>query len=302
MDEKLTATLRQYEVFFAIAETLHFGQAAEQLGVAQPALTQQLKQLEAAFGGELLFDRNRRRVTLTDFGKTVLPEAGALLEQARRVEAIAGAARNGQRGRIELAYVGSASYAGILGHLLREFRAGAEDVDLSLRELDMDLQIGEIVTGRLDAGLVRLPLSGVPEALATRTIHEEEIMVAVPPGHRLAKASSVRMAELREETFVFTHLGPDLGFAACAFQLCANANFAPKIAHRARQFTAIVSFVSAGLGVAFVPASAGRLSDAGVRFLPISDATVTSRIGLAYLDAPTNPALRRLVAALDLTD
>lgn len=302
MGEKLTATLRQYEVFVAIAETLHFGQAAEQLGVAQPALTQHLKQLEAGFKGELLFDRNRRRVMLTDFGKTVLPEARALLRQARRVEAVADAAREGRRGRLELAYVGSASYAGILGRLLREFCARAEDVELILRELDMDLQIDEIVAGRLDAGLVRLPLSGVPETLVTRNIHEERIMLAVPAHHKLSAASSVRMCELREESFVFTHLGPDLGFAACAYQLCADAGFAPRIVHRARQFTAVVSFVSAGLGVAFVPASAAHMSEAGVRFLPISDASVTSRIGLAYLDAPTNPALRRILAALDLSE
>ena len=62
MEKQLSATLRQYEVFVAIAETLHFGQAAANLGVAQPALTQQLKHLETVFGGELLFDRNRRRV------------------------------------------------------------------------------------------------------------------------------------------------------------------------------------------------------------------------------------------------
>ena len=147
MEKPLTATLRQYEVFVAIAETLHFGQAAANLGVAQPALTQQLKHLETVFGGALLFDRNRRRVMLTEFGRALLPEARALLQQARRVEAVAEAARSGERGRIELAYVGSASYAGILGRLLRELRTGAADVELILRELDMDLQIAEIVAG-----------------------------------------------------------------------------------------------------------------------------------------------------------
>lgn len=299
MEKQLSATLRQYEVFVAIAETLHFGQAAANLGVAQPALTQQLKHLETVFGGELLFDRNRRRVMLTDFGKSLLPEARALLQQARRVEALAEAARNGQRGRIELAYVGSASYAGILGRLLRELRAGAADVDLILRELDMDLQIAEIVAGRLDAGFVRLPLSGVPETLVTRTVHTEDILLAVPPDHRLAGVPSVSMATLREESFIFSHLGPDMGFAACAYQLCADVGFAPRVAHRAPQFTAIVNFVSAGLGVAFVPASAARMKDAGVAFLPIRDAKVQSRIGLAYLRDPSNPVLRRLLAALE---
>ncbi|MFG6567486.1 LysR family transcriptional regulator [Sulfitobacter sp. 1A13679] len=299
METPLTATLRQYEVFVAIAETLHFGQAAAALGVAQPALTQQLKHLETAFGGELLFDRNRRRVMLTDFGKSLLPEARALLQQARRVEALAESARNGQRGRIELAYVGSASYAGILGRLLRELRAGAAEVELILRELDMDLQIAEIVAGRLDAGFVRLPLSGVPEDLATRAVHTEDILLAVPPDHRLAEVPSVAMAALREESFIFSHLGPDMGFAACAYQLCADAGFAPRVAHRAPQFTAIVNFVSAGLGVAFVPASAARMKDAGVSFLPIRDAKVQSRIGLAYLRDARNPVLRRLLAALE---
>ncbi len=299
MEKQLTASLRQYEVFVAIAERLHFGQAAAHLGVAQPALTQQLKHLETAFDGALLFDRNRRRVTLTEFGRALLPEARALLQQARRVEAVAEAARTGERGRIELAYVGSASYAGILGRLLRELRAGAADVELILRELDMDLQIAEIVAGRLDAGFVRLPLSGVPETLLTRTVHTEDILLAVPPDHRLAGLPSVAMATLREENFIFSHLGPDMGFAACAYQLCADAGFAPRVAHRAAQFTAIVNFVSAGLGVAFVPASAARMKDAGVSFLPIRDAKVQSRIGLAYLRDPSNPVLRRLLDTIE---
>ncbi|WP_131541716.1 LysR family transcriptional regulator, partial [Sulfitobacter indolifex] len=238
MNRSLTATLRQYEAFDVVAETLHFGRAAQLLGVAQPALTQQIKQLEAEFGGELLFDRNRRRVLLTEFGETVLPEVRALLRQAHRVENIADAARGGRRGRIELAYIGSASYAGVLGRVLKTFRAGT-DVDLVLHELDMDLQIREIVAGRIDAGFVRLPLSGVPDVLVTRDILEEDIMLALPRGHRLEGAESVRMADLCKESFIFTHLGPDLGFAACAYALCSDAGFTPHIAHRARQFTAI---------------------------------------------------------------
>ncbi|UOA20552.1 HTH-type transcriptional regulator BenM (plasmid) [Sulfitobacter indolifex] len=301
MNRSLTATLRQYEAFDVVAETLHFGRAAQLLGVAQPALTQQIKQLEAEFGGELLFDRNRRRVLLTEFGETVLPEVRALLRQAHRVENIADAARGGRRGRIELAYIGSASYAGVLGRVLKTFRAGT-DVDLVLHELDMDLQIREIVAGRIDAGFVRLPLSGVPDVLVTRDILEEDIMLALPRGHRLEGAESVRMADLCKESFIFTHLGPDLGFAACAYALCSDAGFTPHIAHRARQFTAIVSFVSAGLGVAFVPASVARMAEVGVSFVRISDATVTSRIGLAHLDAPTNPTLRRLLAILEPID
>lgn len=298
MTEKLTATLRQYEIFVTIADELHFGRAAARLGVAQPALTQQIKALETAFGGERLFDRNRRRVLLTAFGKTVLPNIRALVRQAQQVQHIATLAREGRRGQIEIGYVGSAAYAGILGAGLSEFRMGAGDVELTLRELDMDLQIDEINAGRMDAGFVRLPLSGVPATLVTRHIFEEQIMIALPTDHPFSDAPSVQMQELAGERFIFTHLGPDMGFAACAHKLCADAGFVPRIAHRARQFTAIVSFVSAGLGVAFVPASAARVSDRGVRFVPIGDASVQSRIGLAYLDNSTNPVLRRLLAAL----
>nr|WP_281429894.1 LysR substrate-binding domain-containing protein [Sulfitobacter faviae] len=77
-----------------------------------------------------------------------------------------------------------------------------------------------------------------------------------------------------------------------------RCGFRPRVAHRAPQFTAIVNFVSAGLGVAFVPASAARMKDAGVSFLPIRDAKVQSRIGLAYLRDARNPVLRRLLEAL----
>lgn len=291
-------TLRQYEIFVAIAEELHFGRAAERFGVAQPALTQQLKLLEEAFGGELLFDRNRRRVRLTEFGSTLLPEARALLRQARRVESVARLMAEGRGGRLEIGYIGSASYAGILSRMLRTFLEGAPDVDLVLQEIDMDLQIHEIQSGRMDAGFVRLPVPDTPENVRTLSILEEEIILAVPSSHRLADRTFVKMADLTEERFVFTHLGPDTGFAACAYALCSDAGFTPDIVHRARQFTAIVSFVSAGLGIAFVPASAARMDDEGVRFVRISDASRKSRIGLAYLDNPTNPALRRFLETL----
>lgn len=291
-------TLRQYEIFVAIAEELHFGRAAERFGVAQPALTQQLKLLEEAFGGELLFDRNRRRVRLTEFGATVLPEARALLRQARRVESVARLMAEGRGGRLEIGYVGSASYAGVLSRTLRTFLDGVSDVELVLQELDMDLQIHEIQSGRMDAGFVRLPVPGTPDNVRTLSILEEEIILAVSSSHRLAGSDSVKMTDLMDERFIFTHLGPDTGFAACAYALCSDASFTPNIVHRARQFTAIVSFVSAGLGVALVPASAARMDDEGVKFVRISDAARKSRIGLAYLDKPTNPALWRFLKTL----
>ena len=292
------ASLRQYEVFEAIADELHFGRAAQRLGVAQPGLTQQLQSLEEFLGGERLFDRNRRKVLLTEYGAGMLPEVRALLRQARRVEEIATLLMDGRRGHLEIGYVGSASYSGILGQILRRFREGAADVDLVLKELDMDIQVQEIVAGRMDAGFVRLPLSDIPDCLSTISVLQEDILLAVPHGHRLEARQYVSLAELSEESFIFTHLGPDMGFAACAYRLCAGAGFSPRIVHRARQFTAIVSFVVAGLGVAFVPASASRMTEFGVTFLPITDAAIKSIIGLAYLENPANPALRRLLEAV----
>ncbi len=298
MDSNSTITLRQCEVFKAIADELHFGRAAKRLGVAQPAVTQQLKLLEIAFQDEQLFDRNRRRVILTEFGAKMLPEIRALLQQAKRVENVAALAIEGRFGRLELAYIGSAAYAGILAPILRRFRTNAQNVELILREMDMDLQIQEITAGRLDAGFVRLPLPNIPDALVTRTIYEEDILLAVPPDHWLAGAIVAEVKDLAGEAFIFTHLGSNVGFSACAHRLCAEAGFTPDITQRASQFTAIVSFVSAGLGIAFVPSSAARLTHTGARFLPIVDTSIKSRIGLAYLAGRPNATLQHL---LDVT-
>jgi len=201
----------------------------------------------------------------------------------------------GRGGRLKIGYIGSASYAGILSRILRTFREGAPDVDLVLQELDMDLQIQEIQAGRMDTGFVRLPVPDTPDDVRTVSVLEEEILLAVPSSHKLASRKAVKMSDLSDERFIFTHLGPDIGFAACAYKLCADAGFAPNIVHHARQFTAIISFVSAGLGVAFVPASAALMNDTGVNFVHISDAKIKSRIGLAYLAKPTNPALKRFL-------
>ena len=176
-------TLRHYELLVVLAGELHFGRAAEILGISQPQLTLQLKQMEEQIG-TMLFERNRRKVDLAPAGRLLLPEARAVLRQAAKAEEVALQVGQGQIGELALGYIGAASYSGVLARLLRLYRDRAPDVRLQLTAMDLDLQYPEVSAGNLDAGIVRLPYPNMPENVVTRTLLQERLWIALPVDHQ----------------------------------------------------------------------------------------------------------------------
>lgn len=291
-------TLRHYELLIVLSEELHFGRAAERLGISQPQLTQQLKQMEELIG-TLLFARNRRRVELAPAGALLLPEARAVLRHAQRAEAVALQAAQGAIGDLALGYIGASAVNGILAQLLKDYRARAPETRLRLSLMDLDRQIPEVAAGNLDAGIVRLPYPGLPDDLAVRTLCEERMMLALPEGHPLACSDApLRLADLADEPFLATHLPGNSGFAAAMSRACTEAGVTPNIVHRSPQFSAIVSLVAAGLGVAMVPEATQRVAIPGAVYRPLADVTQTANISLVYRKSSENPALHLFLSCL----
>ncbi|WP_417247285.1 LysR substrate-binding domain-containing protein [Celeribacter sp.] len=291
--------LRHYEVLVVLAEELHFGRAAERLKISQPQLTQQLKQMEELIG-TILFERNRRNVSLSPAGRILLPEARAVLRQSVRAEKIAMRAGRGVIGELALGYIGAAAYNGVLTRLLRQFREKAPDTQLTLTLMDLDQQIPEVSTGNLDAGVVRLPYPDCPGNVAFHTLCEERLWVALPIEHYLAQDGvTVRLSDLKHERFIATHLPPSTGFAASLHNACAQASITPNIVYRSPQFASIVSLVAAGLGVAITPASIQNVSIPDVIYKPLTDTEVTANISLVYREAHESPALDLFLSCLD---
>jgi DNA-binding transcriptional LysR family regulator len=174
----ITPDLRQLRYFITVAEEKHFGRAAARLSMTQPPLSQAIRALEETLGVEL-FARTKRSVELTQVGTDLLPEARRLLASAEALRPLAQSLARGEAGVLSLAFVSTADY-GLLPSLLRDFGARHPRVRLQLTEATSDVQIDELVAGRIDAGLVIAPLPPRHAAqLSWLSIAREPLVIAM---------------------------------------------------------------------------------------------------------------------------
>ena len=152
--------LHQLRYFVAVAERLHFGEAAQSVHVSQPGLSQQIKALEEEVG-VLLLERTKRKVALTEAGKYFFEEAKLTLEHAERAKVVAQKVARGQLGTVRIGYLHSVPFSGQLADLASLFRRWAPGVHLEFSEGDSTEQLSRLVEGELDLGFVRLPLNEV---------------------------------------------------------------------------------------------------------------------------------------------
>ncbi|WP_242123810.1 LysR family transcriptional regulator [Sphingobium sp. Sx8-8] len=296
--------LRQLNHFLAVAEELHFGRAAERLGMTQPPLSQSIMALERELGSPL-FTRTKRQVALTPFGaqwlEHVRPAVGAIGE----LPAMAQRLREGTAGRLALSFVSSADYS-ILPELVRRYATAFPDVEMTLAEATSDVQVEALAEGRIDAGLLIPPASGLPAAIDYRPLLREPLVAAVPQvwveEERLATARGKLVGEgwLDQPLLLFPrHVSPT--FHDLVLDHYRAKGRQPLIRQRAIQMQTIISLVSAGMGIALVPASLRNLARTGVRYLPLADAAPILETGLAWRRADDTPTLRALMGiALDM--
>jgi DNA-binding transcriptional LysR family regulator len=187
--------LRQLRYFATVAEELHFGRAARRLHMTQPPLSQTIMALEEMLGAPL-FERNRRGVTLTAAGEALLPEARRLLEQSAGLPALVQRAASGASGRLSLAFVSSADYS-VLPPTLQAYRAEFPQVEITLKEATSDLQLDDLLEGRVDAGLLIPPLPDrARQELEYLPVLSEPLVLAAPAG--LPALARARSADLRK--------------------------------------------------------------------------------------------------------
>ncbi len=283
--------LRHLRYFVAVAEELHFGRAAQTLGMAQPPLSQQIKRLEARLG-VALFRRNRRHVELTDIGAVLLDEARALLAHASRVNEAVRRAAAGTAGTVRMGFVGSAAHE-VLPALLRRFREAVPDARVTLTELATTEQVTAIADGTMDAGLVRMPISSTD--VATRPLVEEPLVIALPDFHPLAHRRRLPLAALADQPFVLFGRQLNPLFHDEVISACHDAGFSPDVVQEAGEMPTIVSLVAAGLGVSLVPASMERLRTDGVVYIPLQGRGVRITIALAWRREHPSPLVSNLI-------
>src|SRR5580658_547999 len=191
--------LRQIRSFLSVAETLHFGRTAELIHLSQPALSLQIRALEAEVGVRL-FERNRRKTTLTPAGRAFRDAAIRGVSQLDRAIRNARLAADGKLGLLRIGFISTAG-SELVPSIIRRFRELNPEVEFSLRNILTAEQIQMLESGALDIGFLRLPI-GAQSTLDVVTVHREPFVLVVPSSHKLAKRKRVRLREVAGEDFV----------------------------------------------------------------------------------------------------
>lgn len=293
--------VRQLRHFLAVAQTLHFGRAAERLSMTQPPLSQSIMALERELGAPL-FARTKRSVRLTVLGEQWLPH---VLEALATVDALSTTARrlrDGQTGYLTLSFVSTADYS-VLPDLVRRYAEACPDVEIRLVEATSDLQIPALVGGERHAGII-IPPPGqtLPEPLAYRRLVREPLVAAAPTAWIDDGRLPVRDGILAPDALLGAPLVLFPRTVAPAFHDLVTGYFSARgrparIVQEAIQMQTIISLVSAGLGIALVPASLRNLARTGVSYVEIEDPPLLET-GLAWRRDDAAPTLRGLLSLL----
>jgi DNA-binding transcriptional LysR family regulator len=294
--------VRQLRHFLAVAETLHFGRAADRLGMTQPPLSQSIMALERDLGAPL-FVRTKRSVGLTALGEQWLPHVRDALAAVEALPETARRLRDGQTGYLSLSFVSTADYS-VLPDLVRRYAETCPDVDIRLTEATSDLQIPAVAAGERHAGIIIPPHErALPAGLAYRRLVSEPLVAVVPAAWVADGRLAVRDGVLPPEAVVAAPVVLFPRGVAPAFHDLVTGYFAAhggtaRIVQEAIQMQTIISLVSAGLGVALVPASLRNLARAGVAYLDLVAPPILET-GLVWRPDDAAPTLRNLLALLD---
>ena len=237
--------------FVAVAEELHFGRAADQLNMSQPPLSQQIRLLERELD-TALFDRSTRRVSLTDAGAFLYPEAVRLLAAADGVDRLMDQHRHGQAGTLRVGFVDSAAYE-VMPRVLSEYRLRWPRVDYELHTMSSDEQVQALGSGQIDLGIGRAAAD--PQHVEATLVMHERMLVAVGAAHRLAARPQASLSDLAGEPIIGfdRRASPSLHAVLAGMLGAEGVTYDPII--EATEYATILGFVAAGEGVAIVPAS-----------------------------------------------
>jgi DNA-binding transcriptional LysR family regulator len=288
-------TLEQLRGLVAVAEELHFGRAAARLRMTQPPLSRQIQKLEAAVGAHLL-DRDNRRVALTPAGEAFLREARRILAIAEAAPDLAQRVSSGTRGLVRIGFTAASTF-GILGRLLNELERELPEVRIELSEMVTREQIAALATEDLDLGLARPPFDA--DLFDSRLLHREALLLAVPVGHRLTGINRpAAAADLATEPVIFHSHQRAKYFYDLVIGMVPLAQ--ERVVHSVSQILTMLWLVSAGRGIAFVPASATHLGIPNVAFIPLATPVPEPvELHLLWPRQSHNPALARTLAVLE---
>jgi DNA-binding transcriptional LysR family regulator len=283
--------LRHIRYFLAVAEEGHFSAAAKRLNIVQPALSMQIRALEAELG-TLLFERNTRRVVLTEAGMLFKVEAERTIQQAARAKDVGQRAARGEVGTVRVGFVGNASIAGRLSADVSSFKVAYPYVDLEFTELNPLEQIDAVLKGHLDVGYV--PYGPYEcEELGVAPVAAWPWILALHANHALTHRSAITAMAVRDETFIIyaAHAADDAHLKVLRRFLGQE----PRAVHHVPNTLAVLALAAAGVGLALVPASLETLKIPNIAYRPVLNFPVNYELKLVSRRNETSSAIRHFI-------
>jgi DNA-binding transcriptional LysR family regulator len=272
--------LRRLRYFVAVAEELHFGNAARRLNVSQPPLSQQIHKLEQELGVSL-FDRNRRRVRLTYAGSLFLDKARIVLQDVEDALSVARRAHGGELGHLVIGHAPPADL-NILPRAVSAFRAQYPLVTLALKNMGGPDLVRALLDQRIRIALLRLPIDH--PLLVVIPILKERLVAVLPKSHKLARSKTIKLADLSGESFVMFPRQRSPGYFDILAKFClSEGGFNLTVTQETDAIQTVLALVAAGLGVSLQPASVQILHRPGVVCKPIHQSPACAEMGIAYL-------------------
>ena len=285
--------LRHLRYFVAVAEALHFTRAAATLGIQQPPLSQQIRQLEDELGTRL-FRRLTRGVELTAAGAFLLREARQILEQVERTKVAVQSLARGTSGHIRVGFSNASYFNPVVSRVIHEYRERYPEVVLTpLQSVTADL-LQALHTSMVDVAFLRAPFDD--ERLGSELIVEEPLVAVVPASHALAKKRSLALTSLARESFLIFPRITSPGFYDSIIAACQRAGFSPRLGQETPDIPSIVHMVGAGFGVSVVPKAISQIGAAGAVYVPINGDCPTAQIRLGHRRHDQSQAVRNFVA------
>ncbi|HEY9153724.1 MAG TPA: LysR family transcriptional regulator [Opitutaceae bacterium] len=281
--------LRHLHSFLALAEELHFGRAADRVGIAQPALSRHIQQLEAEIGSPL-FERGPRSVTLTRAGREFLERVRPHVDGITQAIQATRNAGHGLSGRLAVGYVSNLSYQ-LLPAVISRLKAAAPEVTLDLKEMPGPAQVPALRTGEINVAMLVLPIDDF--GLMQRRIFQDPLIVVMPIGHELAQKSVITLADLCRYPFIACPRYERSNFQNVILERCHEAGYEPQVVHEVTGKTLMYGLIAHGIGISVVPRSSSYGHREGVVYRPLAETLRPIDVGAVWRKEDEDP-LRKL--------
>lgn len=284
---------RHLRYFIAVAEEKHFGRAALRLHMAQPPLSQQIKQLEEQLGTPL-FERTTRKVELTPAGELLLDRGRRILQDLEELESDVAQVGAGAAGVIRIGLSGSATYR-LLPTLVQKVRQDLPGLKLTVHgEMLTPQMVADLEEGRLDVAVLRPPIASPDIRLAF--LEQDRLVAALPAAAPWAERAQLDLAQLAEEPFV--GYPADSVVTRIFREACRDAGFTPRVVQEAGETSTLLSLVAAGMGIALVPMTSRMFTFQGIVFRPVANAPSVD-LAVAWRAGEETPLVRRFLGLFD---